>query len=217
MDDAILGQRFVRRDDARGAVGPTVANLASDRGAIETPRERLAQHFGQPRDRGQHAHRIAMHEDEARIGINFADRIECEDVIGAFQHPALSRLPVAREMLEEAAMKAIGFADGRRLEPGAIGRHVMRRVEAQAGEDMRGDLAAFLRRRRASSGCIASKSGARQRNNLSWRSTCADRAASPAASPAIQDGSSASSAARALAGSSIRRYAEISCRCAAGR
>ena len=148
MDDAILRQRLARRDDACGTDRPAIADLASDRGAIQSPRERLAQDFGETRDRSEHSHRIAMHKDEARIRIDLLDLIEREDVVGAFQHPTVVRFAASIEIFEEVAVEAIGFEMPGRVEPCAIGRHMMRRIEAQAGEDMCVDLAAFLRRSR---------------------------------------------------------------------
>ena len=73
------------------------------------------------------------------------DGVEGEQVVGALHHPA----PAGRlmlQVLQEAAVEPVGRHVAGLIQPAPVARDAIRRVEAQAAEDMRGDLAALLRR-----------------------------------------------------------------------
>src|SRR6185369_4866922 len=106
---------------------------------IELAGEGPAQHFRQPRHRGEDHGRVTMEKDESRIGIDLADRLQGEEVVRTFQDPA-ARALLALQMLEEALVESIGRPMTGAIEPTAIAGHAMRRVEAKALEDMRRDL-----------------------------------------------------------------------------
>jgi len=71
-----------------------------------------------------------VHEDNARIRVDRAKRGECENVVGTFQHPlpAIGRLVL--EMLQEALVKPVGVEVAGGIEPAAIARNRVGRIEA---------------------------------------------------------------------------------------
>src|SRR5271166_6789867 len=88
-----------------------------------------------------------MDEYDARIRIDRAERAEGKDVVGTFEHPAPSNRCLMLQVLQEALVKPIGVEVSGLIEPTAISRNTICRVEAQAGEDVRCNLGTFLRRR----------------------------------------------------------------------
>src|ERR1700721_2879274 len=103
-----------------------------------------------------------MHEYQPGIRIDGADCGEREQVVGAFHHPS-PHAPIPRglivprlivpglivtglmlQMLEKSLVECIGWQMTVAVQPPAIRRDTVRRVETQAAEDMRGDLAALL-------------------------------------------------------------------------
>jgi hypothetical protein len=67
-------------------------------------------------------------------------------MVGAFEHPAPAIRRLMLEMLQKALVKAIGLEMSGLVEPAAVAWNTVSRVEAQAGEDMGGDLGTFLGR-----------------------------------------------------------------------
>src|ERR1700751_3473204 len=90
-----------------------------------------------------------MHEHQASIRIYRADRGKGEDVVGTFEHPAPIADRLVLEVLQKAFVKSIGVEMAVVVEPMAVARNTVGRVEPQAGKDVCGDLGAFLRRARA--------------------------------------------------------------------
>ena len=84
-----------------------------------------------------------MNEHEPRIGILGPDRIQREQMFGAFHDPAPARRLVL-QMLQETTVELVGRRVAGPVHPVPVGRDLVGRVEAQAAEDMRGDLAALL-------------------------------------------------------------------------
>ena len=73
MEDGSLKAFFIRRSDHQsGSREPPVTVCATDIEPVDPAAERPAQYLGEPRDRGQHRDRIAMHKDQICVGIDFA-------------------------------------------------------------------------------------------------------------------------------------------------
>lgn len=87
-----------------------------------------------------------MHEDKLCVGIDLAQSVKREDVIGAFENPAPGFAPLVLQMLQKSFVKAIGVEMPGAVEPAPIARNMVSRVKAQAGKDMRRNFRAFLRR-----------------------------------------------------------------------
>jgi len=87
-----------------------------------------------------------MHEHQPGVGIDGSDRPQREYVLGAFQHPAVRGTVLYCKWLRNRR-----WNDSRQMprhvgvQPAAVRRDVVIRVEPQAAKHMRGDLAAFLR------------------------------------------------------------------------
>jgi hypothetical protein len=91
------------------------------------------------------------------IRINRTNGVQGEQVFGAFQHPAWPRFVLELQELQEALVKPVAgqVTDDIRVEPVAIGRNVIVRIEAQAAKHVGGDFTALLRR-----GCLHRVQGA---------------------------------------------------------
>ena len=86
-----------RLRDARRAVHPSVGNLPANCEPVDGAGEGTRR-ISRPRcDGGENVQRVAVHEHEARIGIDVPSP-ECEHMIGAFRHP-FPRAELALEML----------------------------------------------------------------------------------------------------------------------
>src|SRR4029078_3296303 len=108
------------------------------------PRERTTQYLGELRDGQKDLHRITMHEHESRIRVDGADGIEGEQVLGTFHNPPPAAF-LMLQVLKKTLVEQIGRQIASLIQPAAVGRYPIRRIEAQAAEHMRGDLAALLR------------------------------------------------------------------------
>jgi hypothetical protein len=84
-----------------------------------------------------------MDEDESRIGIDFAEGIDREYVVGALEHP-LAAASLMLQVLEEALVEPVGFEVAGLIEPSLVRRDILGGVESEAAEDMAGDFDAFL-------------------------------------------------------------------------
>ena len=89
-----------------------------------------------------------MYEDQAGVRIDRPYRIECENMVGAFEHPAPAIGRLMLKVLQKAFVKAIGLEVSGFVEPVPVARNMVSRVEAQAGKNMCGDLGTFLGRAR---------------------------------------------------------------------
>ena len=114
----------VQVDDAPALVEPAAGHhdicgfqrpfhdLPADGARVGAPREGFSHHFSELRCRRNNAHRIAMHEDEACIGIDRFNGVERMNVIRAFQDPLARVVPMSRllmlQMLKEALVKTVG-------------------------------------------------------------------------------------------------------------
>ncbi len=67
-------------------------------------------------------------------------------MFGTLEHPTPITARLVLDMLQKALVKPIGLEMSGFVEPTAITRNAVSRVEAQAGKDMRRDFGAFLRR-----------------------------------------------------------------------
>ena len=85
-----------------------------------------------------------MHEDDPAVGVDRLDRVQCVNVVGALEDPATARF-LMLQVLKEPLVEAIGRKMANEIEPVLIGRYPMRRLVAQALEDLRRDFRAFLR------------------------------------------------------------------------
>ena len=86
-----------------------------------------------------------MKKHEIGVGIYLAYRRQCEYVIGAFQDPTPSSVSML-QMAQKPLVKAISRTVPSAIDPFAIGRDVVGRIETIAREQMSGDFGAFLRR-----------------------------------------------------------------------
>ena len=83
---------------------------------VERAGEWPAQQSGQLCNGREHAERVAVHENEPRVGIDRIDRVEGEDMVGAFEHPpALSGLEL--EVLQKTFVELVGGRMPMRLQP----------------------------------------------------------------------------------------------------
>src|SRR5215472_19251538 len=133
-------------DHKLGSGEPAVAVLPTDFAPVYAAREWPPQHLGQLRDRQQNRKRVAVDKHQARIRIHRAKRAKGKDVIGAFEHPVSGDARLMLQVLQEALVKTIGVEVSSFIEPAAIARNMIGRIETQAREHMRGDLRALLRR-----------------------------------------------------------------------
>src|SRR5262252_9253035 len=67
-------------------------------------------------------------------------------MIGTLHHPPAAGA-LMLQMLQEAQVELIGRQMTRLIQPMPVARNIERRIEPQAAKDVRGDFAAFLRRR----------------------------------------------------------------------
>ena len=74
----------VRLDQQAGTGLPMLVHLTPQIVTIDVAGERAAEHFRQPRHRGQDHGRVAMKKNESRIGIDLADRLQGEKVVRTF-------------------------------------------------------------------------------------------------------------------------------------
>src|SRR6516225_791761 len=86
-----------------------------------------------------------MHEHQTCVGVDFADVVECEQMVRRFQDPA-SRRQLGIEMLQKAPMEAIGIEKTAAFQPAVVGGYAVHGIEAQALKYMRGDVGALLGR-----------------------------------------------------------------------
>src|SRR6516162_326010 len=135
-----------RGDHQLGCLKPAIAILTADFRLVDAASERPPQRLGQSRDRQKDCQRVPMHEHQTSIRVYCADRGEGEDMVRTFEHPAPIADRLVLKVLKKAFMKAIGVQMPGLVEPMAVARDTIGRIEAQASEDVRGDLGAFLRR-----------------------------------------------------------------------
>ena len=100
-------------------------------------------------------------------------------MVGAFEYPVSGSPRLMLQVLQEALVKTIGVEMSGLVEPAAIARNMIGRIEAQAREHMSRDLGAFLRRR-----------GIDRVHALEFRREHAEHAQLPGDSPWPQVGSS---------------------------
>src|SRR5712671_3057166 len=89
-----------------------------------------------------------MHEYQPGMRINRPDCGKGKDMVGTFKHPTPNTARLVLEVLQKALVKPISLEMSGFVEPTAIARNAVSRVEAQTGKDMRRDFGAFLRRAR---------------------------------------------------------------------
>ena len=149
VKDRLREALFLRRGNHQfGRRQPAVAVLTPDLGLVDAAGEWPPQGFGQSRNRQKDGERVPMHEDQAGVRIDRPYRVECEDMVGAFEHPAPASRRLMLEVLQKALVKAIRLEMSGFVEPAPVARNTVSRVEAQAGKNMRGDLGTFLGRTR---------------------------------------------------------------------
>src|SRR5689334_21839331 len=137
-----------RGDHQLGRLKPAITILTADFRLVDAASEGPPQRLGQSRDRQKHCQRVPMHEHQTSIRVYRADRGEGEDMVRTFQHPAPIADCLVLKVLKKAFMKAIGVQMSGLVEPMPVARDTIGRIEAQAREDVRSDLGAFLRRAR---------------------------------------------------------------------
>ena len=81
-----------------------------------------------------------MDKHDTRIRIDRSKRVEGKDVVWTFEHPASGETRLILQMLQEALVKPIGDEVSGFVEPTALTRNMVGRIEAQAGKNMRRDL-----------------------------------------------------------------------------
>src|SRR5215813_5379482 len=131
-------------DHQLGRRQPTIAVLAPDLELVDMAGEWPPEDLGQPRDRCQNGERIAVHKNDACIRIDSAKGGERKYVVGAFEHPLTAIRGLVLEVPQQSLVKPVGVEVPSLVEPAAIARDMVGRIEAQAGKDMRCDLGAFL-------------------------------------------------------------------------
>src|SRR5438874_13169492 len=67
-------------------------------------------------------------------------------MVGAFEHPAAATTRLILKVLQKPLVKAVSLEMPGFVEPMSIARNTIGRIEAQAGENMGGDLGALLGR-----------------------------------------------------------------------
>ena len=96
------------RHHALRAVQPAPALIRTERPRVEPAGEGAAEDLGQSRLRQQDFHRVPVDEYQPCIRIDRSDRLQREQVLGAFQHPAWPRAILVLQELQEALVKPVG-------------------------------------------------------------------------------------------------------------
>src|ERR1700756_5698046 len=120
-------------DHQFGSLKPPVAVLTADFRLVDAASEGPPQRLCQSRDRQKHCQRVPMHEHQTSIRIYRADRVEGEDMIGTLEHPAPIADRLVLKVLKKTFVKAIGLQMSGLVEPMAVARDMIGRIEAQAG------------------------------------------------------------------------------------
>src|SRR5262249_5416666 len=147
VKDGLGEPLLLRRGDHQfGGGQPAVTVRTANLGLVDAAGKWPSQGLGQSRNRQEHRERISVHEHQARVRVYRPYRGKREYMVGAFEHPAAPDRGLMLKVLKKAFVKAVRLEMSAFVEPVTVARDAVCRVEAQAGENMRGDLGTFLRR-----------------------------------------------------------------------